>query len=135
MCFVVTFLRSQTLTKSSPLVVLIDDDAGERTALDRVLKAGGFAAATYASAEEFVASPPIEHPVCLVLDVHLEGMSGLDLQELLKAEGSRVPVIIITASDDKRTRERAAEAGCIAFLRKPFEGRRLLDVVRSRLTA
>jgi FixJ family two-component response regulator len=118
-----------------PLVVLIEDDDGERRALSRVLRAGGFGAATYASAEEFLASPPAGTPVCLLVDVHLEGMSGLELQERLNASGSRVPVIVITASDDKRTRQQAEESGCIAFLRKPFEGRLLLDFVRSRLNA
>jgi FixJ family two-component response regulator len=124
-----------TVTNPLPVVVLIDDDAGERKALSRVLRAGGFAAAPYASAEEFLASPPVERPVCLLLDIQLEGMSGLDLQDQLNAEGSTVPVIVITASDDAGARRRAEVSGCIAFLRKPFEGRHLLDVVRSRLSS
>ena len=115
--------------------MLIDDDAGERRALSRVLTAGGFAPATYASAEEFLASPPVETPVCMLVDIHLEGMSGLDLQDRLNCEGSHVPVIVITASDDPRARRRAEASGCIAFFRKPFEGRMLLDVVRSRAMA
>ena len=116
-------------------MVLIDDDPGERKALSRVLKAGGFVPAPYASAEEFLSSPPEQTPVCMLLDVHLEGMSGLDLQERLMSQGSNVPVVVITARDDRQTRERAQRSGCIAFLQKPFEGRTLLDVVRSRMTA
>jgi FixJ family two-component response regulator len=123
------------LTRSAPLVVLIDDDAGERKALGRVLKAGGFETAMYASAEEFLAYPPSESPVCLLLDVQLEGMSGLDLQARLNADASPVPVIMITASRDERVRARAEESGCIAFLRKPFAGRLLLDIVRTRVLA
>jgi FixJ family two-component response regulator len=114
-------------------VVVIEDDAGERTALGRLLYAGGFAAAPYASAEEFLASPPAETPLCLLLDIHLDGMTGLELQEQLKAEGSKIPVIMITASDDARMRDRAERSGCVAFLRKPFEPRLLLDTVRSRV--
>jgi FixJ family two-component response regulator len=114
-------------------VVVIEDDAGERTALGRLLHAGGFAPAPYASAEEFLASPPAETPVCLLLDIQLEGMTGLELQDQLNAEGSTIPIIMITASDDSRVRARAERSGCVAFLRKPFEGRALLDTVRSRL--
>ena len=120
-------------TTSSPLVVLIDDDAGERKALGRLLRAGGFKPAPYASAEEFLASPPAQTPICLLLDIHLEGMSGLDLQEQLHSEGSTVPFIVITGSDDRRMRDRAEHSGCLAFLRKPFEGRLLLDALRTQL--
>lgn len=115
------------------MIVVIEDDAGERVALGRLLQAGGFASAPYASAEEFLASPPSETPACLLLDIHLEGMTGLDLQDQLKAEGSTIPIIMITASDDSRIRARAERSGCVAFLRKPFEGRLLLDTVRSSL--
>lgn len=116
-----------------PLIVVIEDDAGERIALGRLLYAGGYAAAPYASAEEFLAAPPSEAPACLLLDIHLDGMTGLDLQDRLNAEGSTVPVIMITASDDSRVRARAERSGCVAFLRKPFEGRLLLETVRSSL--
>jgi FixJ family two-component response regulator len=120
-------------TTSPPLVVLIDDDAGERKALGRLLRAGGFTPATYASAEEFLAAPPQETPICLLLDIQLEGMSGLDLQEQLHSGGSTIPFIVITGSDDRRMRDRAEHSGCLAFLRKPFEGRLLLDALRTQL--
>jgi len=120
-------------TTDLPLVVLIEDDAGERKALGRLLRAGGFAPAPYASAEEYLAAPPSETPICLLLDIQLEGMSGLDLQEQLQAEGSTIPVIMITGSDDLRIRDRAEHSGCLAFLRKPFEGRLLLDTLRAQL--
>src|SRR5262245_16127688 len=122
-------------TTPLPLVVLIEDDAGERKALGRLLRAGGFEPAAYASAEEFLASPPMATPICLLLDIQLEGMSGLDLQDQLHAEGSAIPVIIITGSDDRRMCERAERSGCLALLRKPFEGRLLLNAIRSGVVA
>jgi len=113
--------------------VLIDDDASDRKALGRLLRAGGFTPASYGSAEEFLASPPMERPICLLLDIHLADMSGLELQERLNAQGSTVPIIVITGSEDTRLRDRAERGGCAAFLRKPCEGRVLLDAVRARL--
>jgi FixJ family two-component response regulator len=116
-----------------PLVVVIEDDAGERLAIGRLLSAGGFAPAPYASAEEFLAAPPDEAPLCLLLDIHLRGMTGLDLQDRLNASGATIPIIVITASSDARLQTRAETAGCAAFLRKPFESHVLLDTLRSRL--
>jgi FixJ family two-component response regulator len=116
---------------SVPLVVVIEDDAAERKALGRVLRAGGFESAAYASAEEFRASPPAQSPLCLVLDVRLGGMSGLDLQRMLRAEGSTLPVIVVSAHDDAELRSEAHRLGCRAYLRKPFAGRTLLELLRS----
>jgi FixJ family two-component response regulator len=100
-----------------PLVVVIEDDPGSQKTLARVLRAGGYDAATYASAEEFLSSPPQSSPIGLLLDIHLGGMSGLDLQRRLREEGSPIPVIIITAFDDARSREQAERCGCVAYLR------------------
>jgi FixJ family two-component response regulator len=97
-----------------------------------VLRTGGFETATYASAEDYLASPPGSDPVGLLLDVHLGGMSGLDLQRRLKDEGSTLPIIIITAFDDARSREQAERLGCVAYLRKPCEAETILSVL-SRL--
>jgi FixJ family two-component response regulator len=108
--------------------VIEDDPASQRT-LARVLRAGGYQAATYASAEEFLSSPPVSSPIGLLLDVHLGGMSGLDLQRRLRTEGSTIPVIIITAFDDPRGREQAERLGCVAYLRKPCEARTILDLL------
>jgi FixJ family two-component response regulator len=114
-----------------PLVVVIEDDPASQKTLARVLRAGGYEAATYASAEEFLSSPPQVSPIGLLLDVHLGGMSGLDLQRQLRNEGSTVPVIIITAFDDPRGREQAERFGCVAYLRKPCEARTILDLLDS----
>jgi FixJ family two-component response regulator len=108
------------------LIVVIEDDLASQKTLARVLRAGGYDAATYSSAEDFLASPPIG----LLLDVHLGGMSGLDLQRHLKEEGSTVPVIIITAFDDARSREQAERLGCVAYLRKPCAAETILDLLK-----
>jgi FixJ family two-component response regulator len=113
-----------------PLVVVIEDDRGSQKTLARVLRTGGFDAAIYASAEEFLASPPQSSPIALLLDIHLGGMSGLDLQRSLRAQGSTLPVIVITAFDDARSREQAERFGCVAYLRKPCEAETILTLLR-----
>ncbi len=113
-----------------PLVVVIEDDPASQKTLARVLRAGGYEAAIYASAEEFLSSPPQSSPIGLLLDVHLGGMSGLDLQRQLRNEGSTIPVIIITAFDDARSREQAERLGCVAYLRKPCEAATILALLR-----
>jgi FixJ family two-component response regulator len=112
------------------LVVVIEDDPALQKTLWRVLRAGGYDAAVYGSAEEFLASPPQLDPIGLLLDIHLGGMSGLDLQRRLRDQGSRLPVIIITAFDDARSREQAERQGCVAYLRKPCEAETILAVLR-----
>jgi FixJ family two-component response regulator len=113
-----------------PLVVVIEDDPASQKTLARVLRAGGYDAATYDSAEEFLASPPRSSPIGLLLDVHLGGMSGLDLQRRLRKEGSTLPIIIITAFDDARSRDQAERLGCVAYLRKPCEAETILSLLR-----
>jgi FixJ family two-component response regulator len=113
-------------------VYVIDDDASLLRALRRLLAAGGFRVCTFSSAEDFLASAKAA-PACLVLDVHLSGLSGLDLQEQLLASGRRIPVVFITAHDDAATRERARRAGAIDYLRKPFNDESLLAGIRRAL--
>ena len=112
-----------------PLVAVVEDDPGSQKTLARVLRMGGYQAALYASAEEFLSSPPKTSPIGLLLDVHLSGMSGLDLQRRLRDEGSTIPVIIITAFDDLRGREQAERLGCVAYLRKPCEAEMILALL------
>jgi FixJ family two-component response regulator len=114
-----------------PLVVVVEDDPSSRTSLGRVLRAGGFDTALYTSAEEFLSSPPDPDPICLLLDIQLGGLSGLELQRRLMARGSRVPFIAITAFDDEHAREEAKELGCVAYLRKPCEGHTIVELIRS----
>ena len=108
-------------------IVVIEDDADEGTAVGRVLRASGFAVSNFTSAEEFLASPP-DGAFCLLLDLHLEGMSGLELLRRLRADGSKVPVIVLTASDDPAAYDEAEQLGCAAYLHKPFSGRQLVSI-------
>ena len=103
-----------------PAVAVIEDDDATRVALGRLLRAGGFTPVLFASAEAFIDSRPEEPLACLVVDVQLTGMSGIDLQRRLRSEGSATPVIITTGNRADVIRERAEQAGCIAFLPKPF---------------
>ncbi len=115
-----------------PVVSVIDDDASLLRALRRLLEAGGFRVCTFSSAEEFLESAKAA-PDCLVLDVHLGGLSGLDLQERLIAAGRRIPVVFITAHDDAITRERAHRAGAVDYLRKPFNDESLIAGIKRAL--
>jgi FixJ family two-component response regulator len=114
---------------SVPLVCVVDDDASILRALQRLLRSGNYAVRTFTSAEAFLASEYRPLAGCLVLDVHLGGLSGIELQEHLAASGTQTPVVFITAHDDALTRERAHRAGAIDYLRKPFDDVALLDAV------
>jgi len=113
------------------LVVIIEDDPGSRSALGRLMHAGGFEPALFDSAETFMSSPPNRAPLCVIVDVQLTGMSGLDLQQRLRGESREVPVIVVTGNRAEGIRERALQAGCAAFLWKPFCPDALLTLLRS----
>jgi FixJ family two-component response regulator len=116
--------------RSSHVAVIEDDDIA-RSALGRLLRAGGFEAALFDSAESFIGSEHVCTWLCLIVDVHLTGMSGIDLQQRLRAEGSGVPVIVISGNRADTIRERAHLAGCAAFLLKPFSGNIILSLLES----
>ena len=113
-----------------PVIAVVDDDPSVRRALRRLLQAAGYRVEAFASAADFLASPAIDGNACLVLDIRLDGMTGLDLQARLAADGVAVPVIFITAHDDLETRERVQEAGVAAYLPKPFDPAALLAAVK-----
>jgi FixJ family two-component response regulator len=115
------------------MVSIVDDDASLRRSVRNLLSSVGFRVQAFASAEEFLASPERVNTGCLVLDLRMAGMNGLDLLKHLGATGSRIPVVILTAHGDDETRQRALRAGAVAFLGKPFRGDALLDAVRSAL--
>jgi FixJ family two-component response regulator len=115
------------------MVCVVDDDESILRALRRVLGATGFRVETFSSAQQFLDSEHRDRADCLVLDVHLGGLSGLDLQERLARSGVSTPVIIITAYDDARTRERARRAGVIEYLRKPFDDDSLIDAIHKAI--
>ena len=111
-------------------VYVVDDDESVRRALQRLLRSAGYHAVTFESAEDFMDSAPGGGVGCLVLDIRLPGMTGLDLQEKLSASGAKYAVIIMTAHDNPQWRQRAKKAGAVAYLRKPFDEQSLLDAIR-----
>jgi FixJ family two-component response regulator len=111
-------------------VALIEDDAPVRKALTRVLRSAGFSVTTFESAEEFLAHPPGATPDCLVLDVNLTGMSGVELSQALLERGVAISTVFITAGDDARTREALTSAGVHTWLRKPIDRSTLIETVR-----
>lgn len=94
-----------------------------------MVQAAGYAVETFASAHEFLDSSPSDRTACLVLDIHLNGMSGFDLEERLRAERVAIPIIFITADDDVAIRERIRGSGAAGYLAKPVDGHALLDVI------
>jgi len=114
-------------------IAIVEDDAGMREALQRVLRIAGFEARGYSSAEEFLGATPCAGLRCVVLDIHLPGISGLDLQRRLVTMGRALPVIFITAHDTASARKEAGELDAVAFLVKPFEGRTLVSAVDTAL--
>ncbi len=110
-------------------VAVVDDDEGFLRAIGRLLRAAGFEATPYHSAEAFLADASSTPRDCAVFDIHLGGMSGLDLRRHLTAQGSKLPVIFVTAHDEPATRDQAEEVGCSAYLRKPVPGKALIDAI------
>ena len=113
------------------MIGVVEDDPSFRRALRRLLSAAGFSVATFASAEEYLASERTGAPACLVLDVHLDGMSGFDLLQRLATAGVLIPTIFITAHDDPVTRERARSG--VAYLQKPFREDALIGAIHQAL--
>ena len=115
-----------------PVVSVVDDDESLRRSLRNLLRSVGFGVETFASAEEFLRSAQRENTGCLVLDLRMTGMSGLDLLRHLAVADSGIRVVVLTAHGDEETRRRALQAGAVAFLDKPFRSDALLDAVRGR---
>jgi len=117
------------------VVCVVDDDASLRRSLRNLLTSVGFRVETFQSAETFLGTVHRENTGCVVLDLRMTGMNGLDLLRHLSATGSRIPVIILTAHGDDETRQRTLQAGAVAFLTKPFQSATLLDAVRTALAS
>jgi FixJ family two-component response regulator len=118
-----------------PLVVIVYDDELMRSALDGLMKQAGVQALTFASAEEFLNSGEQERTACLIADIRMRGMSGLDLQSKLNRDRIRIPIIFITALGDEKMRMQALRAGAVEFLSKPLDDEALLDTVRAALNS
>ncbi len=111
------------------VVAIVEDDAAMRKSIERLLQASGYATAAFASAEAFLQSTVVDGAMGLVLDIHLGGMSGLELRRRLHAAQSKVPVVFITAHDDEATRAEAIALGCVDYLHKPFDASRLTQAL------
>jgi len=111
------------------MVAIIDDDEKFRAALQRLLKAAGYPVRSFASAEDFLKSGQQHETGCLITDIRMPGMSGLDLQAKLSAEHCRIPTIFITAHGDEKMRLQAMRGGAVKFLAKPFDSAVLLESV------
>jgi FixJ family two-component response regulator len=110
-------------------IAIVDDEPGMLGALSDFLQARGFATSVFVSAEEWLARGAPAPPDFLLLDVHLGGISGIELQRRLRESGSTLPIIFMTARDDEGVRARAQQFGCIGFLRKPFSPRLLVEII------
>jgi FixJ family two-component response regulator len=119
--------------KRANLVAVVDDDDLLRDALRRLLKACGLGAISFESAEDLLNSGRLSEIACLIADVRMPGISGLDLQARLKAERCAIPIIFITAHGDAKMRIQAMRDGAVEFLTKPFDNAVLIEMVRSAL--
>jgi FixJ family two-component response regulator len=121
--------------EKTKMVAIVDDDDLMRGALEGLLKAVGLPSQAFASAEEFLKSGQQRQAGCLITDIRMPGMSGLELQAQLNAENCRIPIIFITAHGDEKMRMQALRAGAVEFMAKPFNDEALLESVRAALEA
>jgi CheY-like chemotaxis protein len=117
----------------SQIVSIVDDDASVRAAMQSLLRSLGLVAFVFESAEDFLRSPRVGDSSCLITDVQMPGMSGLDLQDCLIAQGTHIPTIFITAFPQQSIRSRAQAGGALGLLEKPFAGRTMIELVRQAL--
>jgi FixJ family two-component response regulator len=117
------------------LISIVDDDESMREAIQSLLRSVGFRTQTFASAEQFLQSDQIETTACLILDVRMPGMSGLELQRQLMATQYRIPIVFVTAHGDEEARARALQEGAVEFLLKPFSEEALLNAIQVALPA
>jgi FixJ family two-component response regulator len=131
-CFVVQDYQAKSAIER-PLLSVVDDDESVRESLPDLLREFGFAARAFSSAREFLSSDYVDQTRCLILDVAMPGMSGLDLQQELKHRGKEIPIIFITGQKDEDIRMQAFTQGAVKFLYKPFSDNVLLDAVNAAL--
>src|SRR6202451_2074191 len=118
---------------AGPTVFIIDDDQGMRKAVPDLVESVGLRAESFATGQEFLSRRPTSDPSCLVLDVRLPQMSGLDFQRQLSESGMQIPIIFITAHGDVPMSVRALKSGAVEFLTKPFRDQDLLDAIQQAL--
>src|SRR5262245_28292435 len=121
------------MAKAKAIVFVVDDDLSVREALGSLIRSAGLKVESFASAQEFLARPRSELPCCLVLDVRLPGLSGLDLQKRMAELHAEIPIIFITGHGDVPTSVQAMKAGAVEFLTKPFGDQDLLDAIQQAI--
>jgi FixJ family two-component response regulator len=121
------------MPESKPIVFVVDDDLSVRDALESLVRSAGFEVETFASAQDFLARRRAGGPSCLVLDVRLPGLSGLDLQKRIVEANREIPIVFITGHGDVPTSVRAMKAGAVEFLIKPFSDQDLLDAIQQAI--
>lgn len=122
------------MTERDATIFVVDDDPSVRRGLERLLRAVGYRVETYASAEQFIEHDDLDGPGCLVVDVRMPGMGGLEVQQMLIDRGSLLPIIFITGHGDVPTVVRAMKGGAVDFLLKPFDDEELLAAIHHALT-
>jgi FixJ family two-component response regulator len=118
-----------------PFIAIVDDEQAVRSALRRLLQAVGLNVRTFVDCRSFLADLEEQRPDCLILDLHMAGMSGTELLEAMRARNQMPPTIVITAHDEPETRERCLSAGALVYLRKPLDSQVLLDSIEQALHA
>jgi FixJ family two-component response regulator len=116
-------------------IAVIEDDASMCRSITRLLDAYGFATEAFPSGEAFLNRESILDVVCMILDIQLEGMSGIDLRHTLEMSGTRIPTIFITAMDNETLKQQAMNTGCVAYLHKPFSAYALIQAVKRSLAS
>ena len=122
-------------TRIRPVISVVDDDASIREAIDSLLRARGYPVYTFASAAEFLRSPQLNESSCVITDVRMPEMSGVELQSALRKQGNSVPFIFVTAFPEESARREALRDGAVCFLSKPFDAPTLIRCVKAALAA
>lgn len=123
------------MSTSKPIVAIVDDDPNVLRGLKRLLEASHFSTDVFSCAEEFLDHQSTSSVACIVLDIHLGGMSGIEMRRRLVEMGSRTPVIFMTSHDSATFKKEAMDVGCAAYLQKPFSGHVLIDTIRNAISA
>ena len=126
-------MNDKTKMKPKPLIAVVDDDSSLRESTQLLLRSAGYRAEVFASAREFLDSPRIDETACLLLDVRMPGMDGLELQRFLNDAQRQIPIIFITAHATDNAEQRARKAGAVDFLRKPVNDEKLLSAIQTAL--